>query len=176
MFGGLSESLQSEIRLKGISAVAFQLLLKYIYTGCINLCNLKVRLIRTLHHKHMMLNIFFSSIIQEELIKDLLGLAHQYAFPELEQAISDYFKLILNLNNVCLVYDVANLYQLCSLMESCHQYVDRYATEILHSDAFLQLSPVKLKHERLFSEGRLNNILCAGYSVRPFAARLVLCS
>ena len=124
----------------------------------------------------MMLNIFFSSIIQEELIKDLLGLAHQYAFPELEQAISDYFKLILNLNNVCLVYDVANLYQLCSLMESCHQYVDRYATEILHSDAFLQLSPVKLKHERLFSEGRLNNILCAGYSVRPFAARLVLCS
>lgn len=76
------------------------------------------------------------------MIKELLGLAHQYAFPELEQAISDYLKSILSLTNVCLVYDVANLYQLLSLTESCRQFVDRQAAEILQSESFLQLSPV----------------------------------
>ena len=140
LFGGLSESLQSEIELKGISAVAFRLLLKYIYTGCINLCNLKVHFLICVTDSFFFNWELFS--LKEELIKDLLGLAHQYAFPELEQSISDYLRSILNLNNVCLVYDVANLYQLKSLMEACHQYVDRYAADILQSEAFLQLSPV----------------------------------
>jgi BTB/POZ domain-containing protein 9 len=45
---------------------------------------------------------------------------------------------------MCLVYDVANLYQLRALMEACRQYADRHATDILQSDAFLQLSPVML--------------------------------
>ena len=76
------------------------------------------------------------------MIKDLLGLAHQYAFPELEQSISDYLKSILNLTNVCLVYDVANLYQLRTLMDACHQYVDRFAADILQCESFLQLSAV----------------------------------
>lgn len=78
------------------------------------------------------------------MVKDLLGLAHQYAFPELEQAVSDYLKSILSLSNVCLVYDVANLYQLRSLMEACRQFADRQAAEILQSESFLQLSPVSL--------------------------------
>ena len=76
-------------------------------------------------------------------MKDLLGLAHQYAFPELEQSISEYLKSILSLGNVCLVYDVANLYQLRSLTDACRQFADRQAADILQSDAFLQLSPVK---------------------------------
>ncbi len=80
--------------------------------------------------------------MQEELVKDLLGLAHQYAFPELEQSVSEYLKSILSQTNMCLVYDVANLYQLRALMEACRQYADRHATDILQSEAFLQLSPV----------------------------------
>jgi len=118
LYGGLLESQQQEIELKDINPTAFRLLLLYIYTGCINLCNMK-----------------------EELIKDLLGLAHQYVFPELEQAISNYLISILNQVNVCLVYDVANLYQLRSLMEACRQFVDGRATDILQSEAFLLLSP-----------------------------------
>ncbi|XP_046452754.1 BTB/POZ domain-containing protein 9-like isoform X2 [Daphnia pulex] len=118
LFGGLLESQKSEIELKGISAAAFHALLKYVYTGYVSLCNMK-----------------------EELVKDLLGLAHQYAFPELEQSVSEYLKSILSQTNMCLVYDVANLYQLRALMEACRQYADRHATDILQSDAFLQLSP-----------------------------------
>ncbi|XP_057371374.1 BTB/POZ domain-containing protein 9-like [Daphnia carinata] len=118
LFGGLLESQKSEIELKGISAAAFHVLLKYVYTGYVSLSNMK-----------------------EELVKDLLGLAHQYAFPELEQSVSDYLKSILSQTNMCLVYDVANLYQLRALMEACRQYADKHATDILQSEAFLQLSP-----------------------------------
>jgi BTB/POZ domain-containing protein 9 len=56
--------------------------------------------------------------------------------------VSEYLKSILSQTNMCLVYDVANLYQLRALMEACRQYADRHATDILQSDAFLQLSPV----------------------------------
>ncbi|KZS21506.1 BTB/POZ domain-containing protein [Daphnia magna] len=118
LFGGLLESQKSEIELKGISAAAFHVLLKYVYTGYVSLSSMK-----------------------EELVKDLLGLAHQYAFPELEQSVSDYLKSILSQTNMCLVYDVANLYQLRVLMEACRQYADKHATDILQSEAFLQLSP-----------------------------------
>ncbi|XP_032778815.2 BTB/POZ domain-containing protein 9 [Daphnia magna] len=118
LFGGLLESQKSEIELKGISAAAFHVLLKYVYTGYVSLSSMK-----------------------EELVKDLLGLAHQYAFPELEQSVSDYLKSILSQTNMCLVYDVANLYQLRALMEACRQYADKHATDILQSEAFLQLSP-----------------------------------
>lgn len=93
----------------------------------------------------------FLFTIQEELIKDLLGLAHQYVFPELEQAISEYLKSILNQVNVCLVYDVAKLYQLRSLTEACRQFVDLQATDILQSEAFLLLSPV-INHITIFHQ------------------------
>ena len=43
---------------------------------------------------------------------------------------------------MCLVYDVANLYQLRALMEACRRFADNHATDILQSEAFLQLSPV----------------------------------
>lgn len=43
LYGGLLESQQHEIALKGISAAAFRVLLKYVYTGCISLGSMKVR-------------------------------------------------------------------------------------------------------------------------------------
>lgn len=42
LYGGLLESQKREIELKDISASAFRMLLKYIYTGCISLCTMKV--------------------------------------------------------------------------------------------------------------------------------------
>lgn len=79
---------------------------------------------------------------QEEHLLDILGLSHRYGFTELETSISDYLKAILNDRNVCLIYDLANIYSLSSLCEVCKDFIDRHASQILQSDCFLQLSRV----------------------------------
>ena len=57
LFGGMKESSQEVVELKDTNLPAFQHLLRYIYTGSITLASLK-----------------------EDLILDILGLAHQYGF------------------------------------------------------------------------------------------------
>lgn len=89
LYGGMKESSQSEIELKEPSLQAFKGLLRYIYTGHMSLANQK-----------------------EEVILDILGLAHQYGFVELEAAISDYLKKILDIRSVCIIFDAARLYDL----------------------------------------------------------------
>ncbi|WAR18984.1 BTBD9-like protein [Mya arenaria] len=124
LFGGLMESQPgtSEIRLQDTSAKAFEALLKYMYTGKMNLLEVK-----------------------EEHLLDILGMAHRYGFTELESSISDYLKAILNIRNVCLIYDLAHIYSLHSLCDVCKDFMDRNATQILHSEAFLQLSMQSVK-------------------------------
>ena len=67
--------------------------LRYIYTGNMSLGSLK-----------------------EDLILDILGLAHLYGFQELETSISEYLKAVLSVRTVCLIYDTASLYQVTSLI------------------------------------------------------------
>ncbi|KAG7188383.1 hypothetical protein KM043_008036 [Ampulex compressa] len=122
LFGGLKESTQQEIELKGASLSAFKGLLKYIYTGRMPLANQR-----------------------EEVILDILGLAHLYGFLELEGAISDYLREILNIKNICLIFDSALLYQLEFLTMVCHEYMDKHAPEVIQHENFLQLSTVALK-------------------------------
>ncbi|XP_052263784.1 BTB/POZ domain-containing protein 9-like [Dreissena polymorpha] len=124
LYGGLLESQPgtSEIPLQDTSAKAFEALLKYMYTGKMNLTEVK-----------------------EEHLLDILGMAHRYGFTDLEAAISDYLKAILNIRNVCLIYDLANIYSLQSLCEVCKDFMDRNATQILHSESFLQLSAHSVK-------------------------------
>lgn len=54
----------------------------------------------------------FNLVILLQVILDTLGLAHLYGFLDLEAAISDYLREILNIKNVCLIIDTAFLYQL----------------------------------------------------------------
>ncbi|XP_063993125.1 BTB/POZ domain-containing protein 9 [Diachasmimorpha longicaudata] len=122
LFGGLKESTQEEIELKGTTLPAFKELLKYIYTGHLSLTNER-----------------------EETILDILGLAHQYGFLELEMAISDYLKEILNIKNVCLIFDATRLYQLDRLTKVCHEYMDKHALEVIKHESFLQLSANAVK-------------------------------
>ncbi|KAJ8670742.1 hypothetical protein QAD02_002001 [Eretmocerus hayati] len=117
LFGGLKESTQNEIELKEPTLPAFKGLLRYIYTGHMSLANQR-----------------------EEVILDILGLAHEYGFEDLEAAISDYLKEILNVKNVCIIFDAACLYRLEFLMEVCYEFMDKHALEILQNESFLQLS------------------------------------
>ncbi|XP_034941957.1 BTB/POZ domain-containing protein 9 [Chelonus insularis] len=117
LYGGLKESVQQEIELKGTTLPAFKELLKYIYTGHLSLVNQR-----------------------EETILDILGLANQYGFTDLEMAISDYLKEILNIKNICLIFDATRLYQLTRLTKVCHEYMDKHAYDIIKHESFLQLS------------------------------------
>ncbi|XP_044263423.1 BTB/POZ domain-containing protein 9 [Tribolium madens] len=121
LYGGLKESNQSEIVLPDAPVKAFKILLKYIYSG------------------HM-----FLMTLKEDVILDTLGLAHQYGFQDLETAISDILKQLLALRNVCAILDTAHLYGLEKLVDVCHAFLDRHASEILLHESFLQLSQASL--------------------------------
>jgi len=80
---------------------------------------------------------------QEDVILDILGLAHQYGFVDLEAVISDYLREILQIRNVCIIFDAARLYQLQFLTRFCCSFMDRHALDIIHHETFLQLSAVR---------------------------------
>lgn len=116
LYGGMAEANQSEIHLC-IPLKAFEALLKYIYSGRISL-----------------------SQMSEENILDTLGLVHQFGFTNLEKSISDYLRHVLSLDNVCAILDAARLYNLDSLTNVCHAFMDRNASEILTHETFRTLS------------------------------------
>ncbi|VDK53261.1 unnamed protein product [Anisakis simplex] len=117
LFNGMRESRNSEIELVDTPVNGFKMLLKYIYTGKLSLSSLK-----------------------EDLVLDMLGLAHKYGFSELELSISEYLKAILNIRNMCTIYEAANLYSLRSLSDVCLNFADKHASEVLATQGFLQLS------------------------------------
>ncbi|CAH0718693.1 unnamed protein product, partial [Brenthis ino] len=116
LYGGMREANQAEVELQA-PLLAFKALLRYVYSG------------------HMGL-----SLLREDTVLDMLGLAHQFNFQELETAISDYLRQVLALRNVCAVLDAARLYGLDALMDYCYNYLDKNAKEVLQHDTFLQLS------------------------------------
>ena len=75
-----------------------------------------------------------------QVILDLLGLANKYDFAPLQTSIMAFLRATLNVTNVCLVYNVANYYQLRDLCFACSTFVDGHAAEVMKSDGFLSLS------------------------------------
>uniref|UniRef100_A0A146M582 BTB/POZ domain-containing protein 9 n=1 Tax=Lygus hesperus TaxID=30085 RepID=A0A146M582_LYGHE len=124
LYGGMRESAQTEVEIVGANVASFKALLKYIYTGQLSLSGLK-----------------------EDIILDILGLAHQYGFQNLEKSICDYFFKSLSTQNVFSIYDAARLYQLKTLTEHCMFFIDRNIPPIILASTkeFLQLSPEGLK-------------------------------
>jgi len=92
-----------------------------------------------LHFSHF----FLHCPVQEEVILDILGLAQQYGFVDLEVSISDYLQEILQIRNVCIIFDAARLYQLQFLTQVCSSFMDQHALDIIHHETFLQLSAVR---------------------------------
>lgn len=116
LYNGMKETKDTEIELVDTPFAAFDLLFKYIYTGKMSL-----------------------SLLRQELVLDVLGLAHKYGFSELEQSISEYLKAMLNVSNVCDVYGTAYLYSLTPLCDFCLNFADRHASEVIATEGFLQL-------------------------------------
>lgn len=117
LFSGMKETNCESIELNDAKSDAFQLLLRYIYTGKISLRNEK-----------------------EESVIDLLSLVHQYGLIELQKSISDYLESILDIKNVCSIYDIASLYQLVSLQETCARCIDKNCAVLIKQNTLLNLS------------------------------------
>ena len=47
---------------------------------------------------------------------------------------------MLSIKNVCLVYDMAALYGLSKLMQSCCYFMDRHAGDVIQHESFSNLS------------------------------------
>ncbi|KAJ3643694.1 hypothetical protein Zmor_026390 [Zophobas morio] len=99
------------------SADSFLAVLKFLYTGTITIT---------------------PSNLDPTL--DLIGLAHQCALTDLEVAIGQKIKPLLNHKNICSVLNTANLYNLVELRDACHVFMDQHASEILNNDCFKHLS------------------------------------
>ena len=109
----MKESKLQDIELRDTQLQPFRHLLRYVYTGQMSLSTQK-----------------------DEMILEILGLAHQYGFTDLETSISDYLRLtLLNISNVSLIYDTASLYQLETLVNACCSYMDKYASEVIKHES-----------------------------------------
>lgn len=117
LYSGMKETNCESIELNEAKPDAFRLLLRYIYTGKISLKNEK-----------------------EESVIDLLSLVHQYGLIELQKSISDYLESILDIKNVCSIYDIASLYQLKSLQEKSARFIDKNCSVLIKQNTLLSLS------------------------------------
>ncbi|KAJ3647096.1 hypothetical protein Zmor_024638 [Zophobas morio] len=106
----------TKITITGVPFDALRTLLKYIYTGTITI----------------------SSDVDTTL--QILGLAHQYSFIDLQTTIIKKLKPLLTLQNVCAVLNTANFYELEELLEVCHSFMELNASEVVSSDCFAELS------------------------------------
>ncbi|KAJ3643702.1 hypothetical protein Zmor_026398 [Zophobas morio] len=103
------------------SPAAFRNVLKFLYTGSITIT---------------------PSDLDPTL--ELISLAHQCSLTDLELAVGNKIKSILNLKNICSVLNVANLYELTELRDACHSFMDQHASEIIDNDCFKDLSEKSL--------------------------------
>ena len=84
------------------------------------------------------------NFLKEDSLIELLGLVHQYGFIDLQNAISDYLESILDIKNICSIYDIACLYNLKSLAETCARFIDRNCTALIKSSSLATLSSVSI--------------------------------
>lgn len=120
LFGGLAEVAQAEIKLD-VPLEAFKASLKYAYTRCVSLNEMK-----------------------EEHILDLLDLTELYGFGTLKATISTFLAKTLTLESCCRILERAKLYNSKMRIDVCLAFMDTNATELLSSSDFKTLSPDSL--------------------------------
>ncbi|CAH1379430.1 unnamed protein product, partial [Tenebrio molitor] len=125
---------QSEVVIRDVSSEAFKKILKFIYTGTITITS------------------------NVKLILEVLELAHQYFVKDLENATIEKLKSCLDLKNICLILNTANMYDLSDLNQACYTFMDQNALEIVTGDYFTDLSQksmIKLLERDTFSASEI---------------------
>lgn len=78
-------------------------------------------------------------------ILEIFQMSHEYNFRSLNETISKHLISILNLDNVCIFYDLANFYEIDELRIACVQFLDHNAEQVLKKESFQSLSKTNLK-------------------------------
>ncbi|RWR98906.1 BTB/POZ domain-containing protein 9-like protein, partial [Dinothrombium tinctorium] len=112
LFGGTNESKKKEIVLKDTPKDAFKSIVKFIYTGRIE--------IRKMDTDHFL---------------SLLSLSHEYQFRRLLHWLEAKFdEERMTFGNINKVFKIASLYELNSLLEKCWRFIERNAKKIVENE------------------------------------------
>lgn len=103
-------------------------------------------------------------------------LCHQWGFEDLEESVCEYLMSTLHVGNMCAILDTALAFGLTSLTQTCCVFGDQQAVTLLEHPTFLNLSPVRVKLERVFIFSVLSFLsLVVGWGYRTDFKRLILC-
>lgn len=111
-----AEAKQDEIELK-VPLNAFKAILKYIYTGCLEL-----------------------DTFENHLFIEIYDLAERYEFDALKKTILEHLKVNLTLDHCVSTLNAACLYSVDSLQSSCMHFMDCHSVKLLDHDTFKTLS------------------------------------
>lgn len=111
-----------ELELKEAKVSAFKIFLRYLYSARISLKDLDV-----------------------ETVLDITKLAQKYTVGELESALLQYLKSVLNPENLCTIFDAVHANCSSDFYQFCLEYADRNAGSVLKSDSFPLMSTVSVK-------------------------------
>uniref|UniRef100_A0A182N7P8 BTB domain-containing protein n=1 Tax=Anopheles dirus TaxID=7168 RepID=A0A182N7P8_9DIPT len=107
---------QLEITL-AIPLEAFKCLLRFLYSGKLTLSGMK-----------------------EEVILDMLGLAHKYGVTAVTKTTSTHLGKMISTGNVCAILDTARMCNLSDLSSTCLLFIDGNASQVLKHESFHTVS------------------------------------
>ncbi|XP_050426400.1 BTB/POZ domain-containing protein 9-like [Adelges cooleyi] len=122
LYGDFYESDKAEVDVSDVSMASFKILLKYIYTGRMNL-----------------------SVLKNNTILELFSISDFYGFPNLQQILSEYLHRNINVHNACSLFVGACLYQYNKLKDESLDFIENHALEVLQSEDFLSLTSEALQ-------------------------------
>ncbi|XP_041448345.1 BTB/POZ domain-containing protein 9-like [Drosophila obscura] len=117
LYGGMSESEKSVIRLPEVSLEAFKIILGYLYSGTLPISTLDV-----------------------DASLKVLGLANQYGCLEVETPLAKHLFENLAISNAFKILEAARLYNLEELTRKCLKVIDFNGGSMLNDDSFLMQS------------------------------------
>ncbi|XP_050435385.1 kelch-like protein 24 [Adelges cooleyi] len=119
LFGGHKEARDMEVPVKEGTAASVEVLLRYIYTGRINL-----------------------SILKSKIVLELLILSSVFSFTNLQLSLSEYLWSKIDVHNVSTLFAVALYYQIKELEVKSFNFINIHALDVVESKDSLSLTPV----------------------------------
>ncbi|XP_050435404.1 BTB/POZ domain-containing protein 9-like [Adelges cooleyi] len=117
LYGGLQESDKREVEIHGVSITSFKIILKYIYTGRMNL-----------------------DVLEDKEVLELFRLSDYFLFTNLKHSLYNHLRRNVNANNACLFFAMARIKSYKELEVESLNFIRKHAIDVLESKDFLSLS------------------------------------